>query len=54
MIINLMRVEGVSPEFMLEKCFFQFQNTTSVPLIEKRMSTLVKGKQLLIIRTEGG
>jgi ATP-dependent RNA helicase DOB1 len=34
MIINLMRVEGISPEFMLERCFFQFQNTTSVPLLE--------------------
>jgi ATP-dependent RNA helicase DOB1 len=38
MIINLMRVEGVSPEFMLEKCFFQFQNTTGVPLLEDRES----------------
>ena len=38
MIINLMRVEGISPEFMLERCFFQFQNTTSVPLIEDRTS----------------
>lgn len=34
MIINLMRVEGVSPEFMLERCFFQFQNTMSVPVLE--------------------
>jgi ATP-dependent RNA helicase DOB1 len=42
MIINLMRVEGVSPEFMLEKCFFQFQNTTSVPLIEKRTFSILE------------
>lgn len=34
MILNLMRVEGISPEYMLEKCFFQFQNTASVPLLE--------------------
>ena len=34
MILNLMRVEGVSPEYMLERCFFQFQNTTSVPKLE--------------------
>ncbi len=33
MILNLMRVEGVSPEFMLQKCFFQFQNTMQVPLL---------------------
>jgi ATP-dependent RNA helicase DOB1 len=35
MILNLMRVEGISPEFMLEKCFFQFQNTASVSNLEK-------------------
>ena len=35
MILNLMRVEGISPEFMLERCFFQFQNTASVSGIEK-------------------
>lgn len=38
MIINLMRVEGVSPEYMLQKCFFQFQNTMSVPVLEERTS----------------
>lgn len=38
MILNLMRVEGISPEFMLERCFFQFQNTASVAGLEKRKS----------------
>lgn len=37
MIINLMRVEGVSPEYMLERCFFQFQNTMSVPVLEAQL-----------------
>lgn len=37
MILNLMRVEGISPEFMLEKCFFQFQNTAGVSVLEKGM-----------------
>ena len=37
MILNLMRVEGISPEFMLERCFYQFQNTASVSGLEKRM-----------------
>ena len=36
MILNLMRVEGISPEYMLERCFFQFQNTASVSGLEKR------------------
>ncbi len=35
MILNLMRVEGISPEFMLEKCFYQFQNTASVSGLER-------------------
>lgn len=35
MILNLMRVEGISPEFMLERCFYQFQNTASVSTLEK-------------------
>ena len=39
MILNLMRVEGISPEFMLERCFYQFQNTAGV-------SGLEKGKQI--------
>ena len=36
MILNLMRVEGISPEFMLEKCFYQFQNTAGVAELERR------------------
>ncbi|KAI9674382.1 MAG: ATP-dependent RNA helicase mtr4 [Trizodia sp. TS-e1964] len=37
MLLNLMRVEGISPEFMLERCFFQFQNTASVAGLEKEL-----------------
>lgn len=35
MILNLMRVEGISPEFMLERCFYQFQNMSNVADLEK-------------------
>lgn len=35
MILNLIRVEGISPESMLSRCFYQFQNSTSVPRLEK-------------------
>ncbi|CAG7846803.1 ATP-dependent RNA helicase mtr4 [Serendipita indica DSM 11827] len=38
MILNLMRVEGVSPEYMLEHCFFQFQNSASVPQLEQELA----------------
>ncbi|GAA97188.1 uncharacterized protein L969DRAFT_607201 [Mixia osmundae IAM 14324] len=37
MILNLMRVEGISPEYMLERCFFQFQSTGSVPQYEAEL-----------------
>lgn len=35
MILNLMRVEGISPEFMLERSFYQFQNTAGVAGLER-------------------
>ncbi|PVF97817.1 putative MTR4-involved in nucleocytoplasmic transport of mRNA [Serendipita vermifera] len=38
MILNLMRVEGVSPEYMLEHCFYQFQNAAAVPKLEAELS----------------
>ncbi|CAL1193328.1 ATP-dependent RNA helicase DOB1 [Candida parapsilosis] len=40
MILNLMRVEGISPEFMLESSFYQFQNAASVPAMEQKMQSL--------------
>ncbi|TAQ86924.1 hypothetical protein B7494_g4762 [Chlorociboria aeruginascens] len=40
MILNLMRVEGISPEFMLEHCFYQFQNTSGVSGLERELMEL--------------
>ncbi|KAK4958330.1 ATP-dependent RNA helicase mtr4 [Elasticomyces elasticus] len=40
MILNLIRVEGISPEFMLERCFYQFQNASSVTGLEKELLAL--------------
>jgi len=34
MVLNLMKVEGISPEFMLERCFFQFQSSAGIPKLE--------------------
>lgn len=52
MILNLMRVEGISPEFMLERCFFQFQNTASVAGLEKELQKLETEKANLNITDE--
>ena len=40
MILNLLRVEGVSPEFMLQNSFFHFQNIVAVPLLEKKIDEM--------------
>ncbi|EGG00855.1 uncharacterized protein MELLADRAFT_111500 [Melampsora larici-populina 98AG31] len=40
MILNLMRVEGVSPEYMLERCFYQFQSSDQLPVLENEIRGL--------------
>lgn len=53
MIVNLMRVEGISPEFMLENSFFQFQKAASVPVMEDKMLTYKKELEDIHINDEG-
>ena len=36
MVLNLMKIEVISPEYMLERCFFQFQSSAGVPVLEDR------------------
>jgi ATP-dependent RNA helicase DOB1 len=52
MVLNLLRVEGISPEFMLERCFHQFQNTASVSGLEKELHQLEDEKQNMEIEDE--
>lgn len=53
MILNLMRVEGISPEFMLERCFYHFQNTASVSGLEKELHELETQRSGMEISDEG-
>lgn len=53
MILNLLRVEGISPEFMLERCFHQFQNTAGVSALEKELQQLENEKNDMQIEDEG-
>ena len=53
MILNLMRVEEISPEFMLERCFYQFQNTASVSGLEKELHNLEMQWSEMQIADEG-
>jgi ATP-dependent RNA helicase DOB1 len=40
MVLNLMKVEGISPEYMLERCFYQFQSAANIPTLEDGMCIL--------------
>lgn len=35
MVMNLMKVEGISPEYMLERCFYQFQSSSGIPRLQE-------------------
>jgi ATP-dependent RNA helicase DOB1 len=52
MVLNLLRVEGISPEFMLERCFHQFQNLASVSDLEKELQQLESQKSTMLIEDE--
>ncbi|RKP09548.1 rRNA-processing arch domain-containing protein [Thamnocephalis sphaerospora] len=52
MILNLMRVEGISPEYMLERCFFQFQNNASVPTLEAEKRELEQQRDAITVENE--
>ncbi|CAH8867907.1 unnamed protein product [Trichobilharzia szidati] len=40
MLLNLLRVEEINPEFMMEKSFCQFQNYASLPEISQELTEL--------------
>lgn len=52
MILNLMRVEGISPEYMLEHSFYQFQNAASVPQLEKELAVIEDKLSATVIDNE--
>ncbi|KAK0635066.1 rRNA-processing arch domain-containing protein [Bombardia bombarda] len=52
MVLNLLRIEAISPEFMLERCFFQFQNSSSVPQLERELAGLQQERDSMIIPDE--
>ncbi|EPS99491.1 hypothetical protein FOMPIDRAFT_1050529 [Fomitopsis schrenkii] len=52
MVLNLMKVEGISPEYMLERCFFQFQSSMGVPLLEDELRREEERKQSIVVPDE--
>ena len=41
MVLNLLRVEEINPEYMLERSFYQFQNYASIPALVESMCMIV-------------
>ncbi|KAG0174677.1 ATP-dependent RNA helicase mtr4 [Apophysomyces sp. BC1034] len=52
MILNLLRVEGISPEFMLERCFYTFQNDANIPEYERELVRLDAEKHSIVVPNE--
>ncbi|XP_015585297.1 exosome RNA helicase MTR4 [Cephus cinctus] len=40
MVLNLLRVEEINPEYMLERSFYQFQNQASIPELYNKVKNL--------------
>lgn len=45
-------VEGISPEFMLERCFYQFQNAASVSGLEKQLVEMEQKREGMVVENE--
>lgn len=52
MILNLMLVEGVSPEFMTKKSFITFQTQLQIPALERKLKVLDAKKKAIVIKNE--
>lgn len=52
MVLNLLRVEEINPEYMLERSFFQFQNQSSIPDLYKKVQDKQKAFEAFSIKDE--
>ena len=52
MVLNLLRVEEINPEYMLEKSFFQFQQSSSVPKTIEAFKKLKAEYEKIVIPNE--
>ncbi|CAG8738286.1 3352_t:CDS:2, partial [Acaulospora colombiana] len=52
MILNMTRAEGLGPELLLKKSFYQFQNTAHIPRLEEELRNLEKNRDSLVVPDE--
>ncbi|XP_050401824.2 exosome RNA helicase MTR4 [Patella vulgata] len=52
MVLNLLRVEEINPEYMLERSFYQFQNYAAIPDLCEKLKKKEKECNSLVIENE--
>jgi len=52
MLLNLLRVEGIDPVYMLKQSFHQFQNDREIPGLKSRLESLEKEYHAIEIPNE--
>ncbi|XP_070495125.1 exosome RNA helicase MTR4 [Chironomus tepperi] len=52
MVLNLLRVEEINPEYMIERSFFQFQNQSNIPDLYKKVQKKLEDLQNFHIKDE--
>ena len=52
MVLNLLRVEEVNPEYMMERSFHQFQNYSNIPKLYGKVKELEEKAQDFDIKDE--
>lgn len=52
MVLNLLRVEEINPEYMLERSFFQFQNQSTIPDLYRKVQQKQEEYQNYVIQDE--
>ncbi|XP_053724752.1 exosome RNA helicase MTR4 [Synchiropus splendidus] len=52
MVLNLLRVEDINPEYMLEKSFFQFQHYRALPGVVEKIEKLEQQYNAIVIPNE--
>jgi ATP-dependent RNA helicase DOB1 len=52
MVLNLIRVEGVNPDYMLQQSFYTYQNLAKVPILEEEINRLHQKHSEIVVEDE--
>merc|ERR1711976_687401 len=52
MVLNLLRVEDINPEWLLSKSFYQFQHCNKVPGMVSRLKELEGEREACVVENE--